>query len=418
MGFVPDLILVGVHNVDRTRDFTPTVMKRNPTSGGADKFISFLKQELIPYVNKNYPAGGQNILYGHSLGGLLAIHAMFTEPALFSSYVAADPSLWYDNEGTNKLAVEKFKTASQPDQTLFISGTSGGLKRMGITTMDSILKISSPKGLTHKILVLENEHHGSVHLKTIYDGLKFIYEGYNLSGKNIEYHPANGIVLKNKPYVINVNTNYPDFRYTTDGTVPTSTSPKIEKVNSFSGPIQLTIRSFSNGRFEKTVTGNFTLEEPPAPIAKLKNYRPGGLSYSYYEGLWDSLPNFKTLKLTESGIAGKDFDFSKLPSKYNFALAYEGMLHIKKEGYYIFSAGADDGVKLYLKDKLLINDDRPHHTGRPGSFLIPLKKGFYPLRLEYFQRGGDARLHLKYLVPGEKEPIDFPWEQLYNDSIQ
>jgi predicted alpha/beta superfamily hydrolase len=199
MGFVPDLILIGVYNIDRTRDFTPTVMKRLPISGGADKFFSFLKQELIPYINKTYPASGQNILYGHSLGGLLAVHAMLTEPALFSSYVAADPSLWYDNEYTNKMAIEKFKTATQPDQTLFISGTDNGLKRMGITTMDSILKINPPKNLTHKIAVYEGEHHGSVHLKTIYDGLKFIYDGFNLPGKNIEYHPMNGIVLKNKP---------------------------------------------------------------------------------------------------------------------------------------------------------------------------------------------------------------------------
>jgi predicted alpha/beta superfamily hydrolase len=414
MGFAPDLILIGVHNIDRTRDFTPTVMKRLPISGGADKFVSFLKQELIPYINKTYPASGQNILYGHSLGGLLAVHAMLTEPALFSSYVAADPSLWYDNEYTNKMAIEKFKTAAQPDQTLFISGTDNGLKRMGITTMDSILKINPPKNLTHKIAVYENEHHGSVHLKTIYDGLKFIYDGFNLPGKNIEFHPMNGIVLKNKPYVINVNTNFPEFRYTTDGTIPTATAPKIEKANSFSGPIQLTIKSFSKGKFEKTVTGNFVLGEPPAPVAKPKGFKPGGLSYSYYEGLWDSLPDFKTLNLIKSGIADTAFNFTKLPSQYNFALAYEGMLEIKKEGYYHFSIGADDGAKLYLKDKLLLNDDRPHVLGSPQSFLIPLKKGFYPVRLEYFQRGGDARLRLKYVTPGEKEPIDIPLDHLYN----
>jgi hypothetical protein len=90
------------------------------------------------------------------------------------------------------------------------------------------------------------------------------------------------------------------------------------------------------------------------------------------------------------------------------------MLEIKKEGYYHFSIGADDGAKLYLKDKLLLNDDRPHVLGSPQSFLIPLKKGFYPVRLEYFQRGGDARLRLKYVTPGEKEPIDIPLDHLYN----
>jgi hypothetical protein len=125
-------------------------------------------------------------------------------------------------------------------------------------------------------------------------------------------------------------------------------------------------------------------------------------------------PDFKTLNRIKSGIADTAFNFTKLPSQYNFALAYEGMLEIEKEGYYHFSIGADDGVKLYLKDKLLLNDDRPHVLGSPQSFLIPLKKGFYPVRLEYFQRGGDARLRLKYVDPGEKEPIDIPLDHLYN----
>ncbi|HEX8377108.1 MAG TPA: alpha/beta hydrolase-fold protein [Pedobacter sp.] len=415
MGFMPNIIMVGLTNVDRTRDFTPTVMKRNPTSGGADKFISFLKQELIPYINKTYLSSGQNILYGHSLGGLVAVHAMLTEPALFSSYVAAEPSLWYDNGSTNKLAIEKFKTLSQPGLTLFISSTNSGMKRMGITTMDSILKIHAPQTLTHKIVGYDGEHHGSVHLKTIYDALKFIYTGFNLPGKNIEYHPMNGIVLKNKPYIINVKTNFPEFRYTTNGTPPTSASPKIEKINTFTGPVQLTIKSFSTAKFEKTVTGNFVLGEALAPVTKSDKFKSGGLSYSYYEGLWDSLPNYNTLKLVKTGIADKDFNFSKLPTQYNYALAYKGLIEIKKEGYYLFSVGADDGAKLYLKDKLIINDDRPHHAGGPGSFLIPLKKGFYPIRLEFFQRGGDARLRFKYMVPGEKELIDIPSELLYND---
>jgi hypothetical protein len=224
----------------------------------------------------------------------------------------------------------------------------------------------------------------------------------------------NGIVLKNKPYVINVTTGFPEFRYTTNGSIPSSASPKIEKLNTFTGPIKLTIKSISNGKFEKTVTGNFVTEQPPAPVAKPEKFRAGGLSYSYYEGLWESLPDFKKLKLITTGIADKDFDFGKLPSRYNFALIYEGMLEIKKEGYYIFNLGADDGAKLFLKDRLIINDDRPHVLGSPQSFLIPLKKGFYPIRMEYFQRGGDGRLRLKYTLPGEKGPIDIPSELLYN----
>jgi predicted alpha/beta superfamily hydrolase len=414
-GFVPDLILVAVINGERNRDFTPTATERFSGSGGADKFISFFKQELIPNINKAYPTSGQNILYGHSLGGLFAIHTMLTDPTIFTSYIAVDPSLWYDNEYTNKLAIVKFKTFSQPDQTLFISGTDRGLKRMGITSIDSIFKISPPKSVTFKMVPYENETHNSVQFKSIYDGLKLVYEGYTTANKPIEYYPMNGIVLKDKPYVIHANTNFSELRYTTNGTVPMSSSPRIEKINKFFGPMKLMIKSFNQkGKYEKVVTGNFVLEEPPSPVAKTKNYKPGGLSYSYYEGEWDSLPDFKILKPVKSGIGDKDFNLAKLPSKNNFALQFEGMLEIKEEGYHLISIGSDDGSKLYIKDKLIINNDGLHGSHPPHSFLIPLKKGFYPVKLEYFQRGYGADLRLKYVVPGKEEAVDIPSELLYN----
>ncbi len=90
------------------------------------------------------------------------------------------------------------------------------------------------------------------------------------------------------------------------------------------------------------------------------------------------------------------------------------MLEIKKDGYYMLLVSSDDGVKLFLKDKLLINHDGLHGSESPHSFLIPLKKGLYPVSLEYFQKGGGADLRLRYLVPGEKEPIEIPSELLYH----
>src|SRR6187455_222144 len=68
--YMPSLIIVAVFNTDRNRDFLPTSTAEFPAAGGADKFLSFFKNELIPYVNKTYPSNGENILYGHSFGGV------------------------------------------------------------------------------------------------------------------------------------------------------------------------------------------------------------------------------------------------------------------------------------------------------------------------------------------------------------
>jgi predicted alpha/beta superfamily hydrolase len=112
--YIPPIILVAVLNTDRGRDMTPTQVAQGAGTGGADKFLSFLKNELVPFVNKSYPVSGNNILYGHSLTGLFSIYALFSEPQLFNYYLAADPSLWWDNNYIEKLAGGKPLTPLGP----------------------------------------------------------------------------------------------------------------------------------------------------------------------------------------------------------------------------------------------------------------------------------------------------------------
>ena len=76
-GRIPDLIVVGVTNTDRTRDLTPVKSSQKnpagelqfPTSGGADNFLKFFETELIPEIEKQYRVQPYRILAGHSLGG-------------------------------------------------------------------------------------------------------------------------------------------------------------------------------------------------------------------------------------------------------------------------------------------------------------------------------------------------------------
>src|ERR1044071_4122432 len=104
-GRMPEMIVVGITNTDRTRDLTPTRVEqlpdnpnvRFPTSGGADKFLKFIETELIPQIESKYRVQPFRVLAGHSFGGLFALHAMFTRPELFNSYIAVSPSLQWDN---------------------------------------------------------------------------------------------------------------------------------------------------------------------------------------------------------------------------------------------------------------------------------------------------------------------------------
>src|SRR5579871_2218703 len=110
-GFIPEnTILVGLLGIKDTntryRDFTPT--RTSSGSGGADKFLLFLKTELVPYINKAYHTGSErSTLVGGSMGGLFVIYALLNEPSLFKAFIALDPSLWWDNGYLNTLAAGK-----------------------------------------------------------------------------------------------------------------------------------------------------------------------------------------------------------------------------------------------------------------------------------------------------------------------
>src|SRR5688500_7032592 len=106
-GLMPPTIIVSVLGIDRSKDLTPTRLAGWKTSGGADKFLGFIKNELIPYVNQTYPSNGDNTLWGHSLGGMFVMYAMLKEPTTFKSYIAVDPSMWWDKCYIPKMAAKE-----------------------------------------------------------------------------------------------------------------------------------------------------------------------------------------------------------------------------------------------------------------------------------------------------------------------
>ena len=71
------MIIVGVMNVDRQRDFTPDkiITRRENNTGGGAEFLAFLEQELIPEIDREFRTNSFRMLFGHSLGGLLVSHA-------------------------------------------------------------------------------------------------------------------------------------------------------------------------------------------------------------------------------------------------------------------------------------------------------------------------------------------------------
>jgi predicted alpha/beta superfamily hydrolase len=410
-GFVPPAIFVGLPNVypngqnQRDRDFLPV--------NAADDFLSFIEKEVIPRVEKKYPANGERTLYGHSYGGLFVTYAFLTKPEVFSAYLASDPAYQGSDRIVLKKAEEKLGSFSCANKSLWIDCIDATHQMMGSAEMISLLQAQAPKELHWNKGIYPNETHNSVRLKGIYDGFKFFYEGY--STNPIAFHPMGGIAVKGKPFpVVNFSGNT-NVRYTIDGSEPTSTSAKLDSLITVSGPATLKMCSFhARGRNPVITTGVFEDGKTLPAMKKPKKVTAGGLNYAYYRGEWDQLPDFSTLKPVHFGRMDKNFDLQQLPDKTNFGCVMKGFVEIKEEGYFVFVLDSDDGAKLYFDEKLIADTDGLHAMGDAKTYMLPLEPGFYPIKVEYFQRGGEAGLDLLYVKPDIRQPIPIPFEALYS----
>src|ERR1041385_4205075 len=183
-GRIPELIVVGVTNTDRTRDLTPAKSTdkdadgnlRFPTSGGADNFLKFFETELIPEIEKEYRVQPYRIFAGHSLGGLFAIHAMISKPGLFNSYIAVSPSLQWQNHDELKRATEYLKNQKEMKVSLFVSiGNEPGAIGDDFDSFKKLLSQTNIKGFEWQAERMADEDHGSVVLRSHYFGLRKVY---------------------------------------------------------------------------------------------------------------------------------------------------------------------------------------------------------------------------------------------------
>jgi predicted alpha/beta superfamily hydrolase len=205
--FLPKMIVVGINNTDRLRDLTPSHISRKAsdgteiaaykTTGGGDKFLSFIQKELIPHIDSAFPSSPYKMFIGHSLGGLMVIDALLHHQEMFNAYVAIDPSLWYDNrklliESANMLSKQSFTNKSlyvaiantmKPgmDTAQVRKDTGENTSHIrSILDFTEILRLNRANGLKWDYRYYADDDHGSVPFIAEYDALRFIFRNYRL----------------------------------------------------------------------------------------------------------------------------------------------------------------------------------------------------------------------------------------------
>ena len=143
---------------------------------------------------------------------------------------------------------------------------------------------------------------------------------------------------------------------------------------------------------------------PSREAAKNVGKLAPGLSYRLYHGVWEKLPDFASLTPDKEGVA-TEVNMSFTQRRDALALDFNGYFYAPQEGVYLFHLRSNDGSKLYLDGDVLIDNDGLHKI-TVKSAITTLKKGYHPIRVSYFEAGGQEDLGLAVEGPGfTKTPI-------------
>lgn len=120
-GVMPPMIVTGVRNVNRNRDYLPVPDDNFFDGGEAGAFLKFVERDWIRAVEDGYPASGERVIVGHSFGGVFALYAFFENPALFDATIAVSASAWIGNNALAGMARELFSDGVPADRFVYMA---------------------------------------------------------------------------------------------------------------------------------------------------------------------------------------------------------------------------------------------------------------------------------------------------------
>lgn len=146
---------------------------RDVVTGGQDEFLDFIVAQVRPLVESRFTVDRKRqTLFGHSLGGQFVLHALFTRPALFQTYIAGSPSIWW-NDRSLMQEVKTFTALpaeTRGDATLKIIV---GADELGHIVLDARTMVQSLPPMRVYYQEIDDESHVSMLPAAINSALRF-----------------------------------------------------------------------------------------------------------------------------------------------------------------------------------------------------------------------------------------------------
>jgi len=180
-GTMRPFLLVGIENTQRRRDMTgPTENESDkkiaPIVGGSLAFRRFIRTELMPSIRSRYRASNESAIVGESLAGLFVVETFLLEPDLFDTYIAIDPSLWWNNAKMVDHAGEQLRSRSTLEKTLyFASSDEKGIAEV-TDRFATILKTAAPSTIHWHYEKMPDEKHSTIYHPAVLKAFRLVFK--------------------------------------------------------------------------------------------------------------------------------------------------------------------------------------------------------------------------------------------------
>ncbi len=187
-GLMPNVIVVGISGSNREYDYSPSDIKVDyMKTGGGPNFLTFLSNELIPYINEQYPSSNHNTLVGHSIGAMFALYSLVEDNNdVFSNYLSISPSLWWDKQSLANDWKDRLQALTLKESKLaFVTmADEEKLGDDGKIMHDQYLQfktdVKDRPNFKIAYLDLFEEDHLSTVTPALHHGFKFLFQNWNL----------------------------------------------------------------------------------------------------------------------------------------------------------------------------------------------------------------------------------------------
>ena len=170
------MLVVGIPNTNRNRDMIPFA-----AGSGSENFLKFLTNELIPKLDHDFRTQPHRILVGHSFGGLFGLYALIKAPGVFKGFIIASATLERDNRGLVRTVGTFLETHKDLAANVYLTmANEPGEFLSGNYEMSAYMQneAASDSHFTFAFRQYPEETHYTVPLRSVYDGLEFIFDGW------------------------------------------------------------------------------------------------------------------------------------------------------------------------------------------------------------------------------------------------